>query len=370
MVHHALYTHLGAFGIEQIIWVSLNPAQITDERDAEFQQNKNSTRVIRFQKLRKIHSLFFGGKIRAIFAAIEDRLSVEIDTIDIVHARFLAKDGSIAYLLWKKYRVPYIVEIRNTDINTYYRKLWWWRPFFNKVLLNASKIIFITTAYKNRVLQKVLPKNVRLAIESKVIIICSGVNDYFLDSRYEKTDIKTPTRLVCVGDINDNKNQIRVIKAITKIRKRKNIDIHFSMIGTMDTNYTSKVKSLMENNGRWLAVISPQSNREIVHVLRHYDMYVMPSIHEAFGLSYIEALSQGLPVVYTRNEGIDGLFEEGAVGYAVNPFDINDIAEKIEKTIMNYTLLASNISTLDLDMFKWENIVNTYMNVYKQIGKY
>jgi len=47
----------------------------------------------------------------------------------------------------------------------------------------------------------------------------------------------------------------------------------------------------------------------------------MPSITETFGLVYAEALSQGLPVLYTRGQGFDRQFEEGEVGYAVDCFD-------------------------------------------------
>ena len=45
-------------------------------------------------------------------------------------------------------------------------------------------------------------------------------------------------------------------------------------------------------------------------VLKSYyersDFFTMPSKAETFGLVYIEALLQGLPVMYTQNEGIDG----------------------------------------------------------------
>ena len=55
----------------------------------------------------------------------------------------------------------------------------------------------------------------------------------------------------------------------------------------------------------------------------------MPSFPETFGLVYVEAMSQGLPIIYTKGQGIDGYFEDGKVGYPVNTKDSNDIVKKL-----------------------------------------
>ena len=51
-------------------------------------------------------------------------------------------------------------------------------------------------------------------------------------------------------------------------------------------------------------------------------IFVMPSLTETFGIVFIEALSQGLPLIYTKGQGIDGYFPQGFVGYAYNPLDV------------------------------------------------
>ena len=66
----------------------------------------------------------------------------------------------------------------------------------------------------------------------------------------------------------------------------------------------------------------------------------MPSFHETFGLVYIEAMSQGLPIIYTKGEGIDGYFKEATVGYSVNPKDVKNIVKKIEMIIHNYNKIS------------------------------
>lgn len=39
-------------------------------------------------------------------------------------------------------------------------------------------------------------------------------------------------------------------------------------------------------------------------------IFTMPSSYETFGLVYVEAMLQGLPILYTHNEGIDGFYDE------------------------------------------------------------
>ncbi|HWL26899.1 MAG TPA: glycosyltransferase, partial [Ureibacillus sp.] len=42
---------------------------------------------------------------------------------DIIHAHSLFSNGYIAYRLKEKYGIPYIVTVRNTDVNTFFKKM-------------------------------------------------------------------------------------------------------------------------------------------------------------------------------------------------------------------------------------------------------
>ena len=99
---------------------------------------------------------------------------------------------------------------------------------------------------------------------------------------------------------------------------------------------------------------------------RKSDIFIMPSYNETFGLVYLEAMSQGLPIIYTKREGIDGYFKEETVGYSVNPKDINDIAGKIEMIIHNYNRISKNCYNL-VDNFSWDKISKIYHDTYTSI---
>lgn len=63
--------------------------------------------------------------------------------------------------------------------------------------------------------------------------------------------------------------------------------------------------------------------------MRSCSVFAMPSIFETFGLVYLEALSQNLPVVYTKGQGIDGMFDN-TVGIGVDPLSVEEIKNAIK----------------------------------------
>ena len=66
---------------------------------------------------------------------------------------------------------------------------------------------------------------------------------------------------------------------------------------------------------------------------------MLPSLTESFGLVYAEALTQGLPVIYSAGQGFDQQFPEGFVGYHVNPLSPEDIVCQIQQVIKEYDSL-------------------------------
>ena len=107
---------------------------------------------------------------------------------------------------------------------------------------------------------------------------------------------------------------------------------------------------------------------EIIEEMRQSDAFIMVSSPETFGLVYVEALTQKLPIIYANNEGFDGFYKDGYVGYPAIAGSVDDIAIKIEQLISNYDIMQQNISRLNLDSdFNWEHIALKYIRMYNEI---
>ena len=88
----------------------------------------------------------------------------------------------------------------------------------------------------------------------------------------------------------------------------------------------------------------------------------------AFFLVYAEAMSQGLPVIYTQGQGFDGQFDEGEVGFHCKSDSPSDIREQIEKVCFDYTSISARCIEL-CKRYRWNEIVERYSKIYSNIVK-
>ena len=95
-------------------------------------------------------------------------------------------------------------------------------------------------------------------------------------------------------------------------------------------------------------------------------MFILPSFKETFGLVYAEAMSQGLPIIYSAGQGFDQQFKDGVVGYPVNNNDPQDIAVKIKEVINNYSEISKACVT-KVYKFDWDKVSDNYIKVYQEI---
>jgi glycosyltransferase involved in cell wall biosynthesis len=92
----------------------------------------------------------------------------------------------------------------------------------------------------------------------------------------------------------------------------------------------------------------------------------MPSFLETFGLVYIEAMSQGVPVIHSRGQGIDGLFSASGIAEAVDPRDIYGMAEGIARAADRRQSVASECIRA-ASRFSWTRIARCYNELYQSI---
>jgi glycosyltransferase involved in cell wall biosynthesis len=68
---------------------------------------------------------------------------------------------------------------------------------------------------------------------------------------------------------------------------------------------------------------------EMTDLYRQASVFVMPSLEEAFGVVFLEAMASGVPVIGTRVGGIPELINDGENGLLVNPDDPQDLSQAL-----------------------------------------
>jgi glycosyltransferase involved in cell wall biosynthesis len=249
--------------------------------------------------------------------------------------------------------------------------MFWKRNYFHSILFNSKKIIFISPGYKKTFLE-LLP-NKFAELDQKIEVIPNGINSYYLNDKPENSrEINSPVRIVYAGAINKGKNIIKTIDAL-KILKKKGYLIEFKIVGKglkfrrEDKGYLNEIlKTIKDLN--WISLLDSLPKEELRDLLDVSDIFAMPSSPETFGIIYLEALSRNLPIIYAKEQGFDGYFKDGLVGFAVNPKCSTEIADRIERIIINYDQIINNVQGLSIENdFSWDRIANKYLKIYNQI---
>lgn len=281
---------------------------------------------------------------------------------DIIHAHTLFTSGYIAYKHKKKYGTPYIVAIRGTDVNLFFKKRFYLRGVGIRILQNADALVFLSTAHKQQVFYEYVPRKMINSLEKKSYVIPNGIDNFWHINECFHSQMQ-PDRISIIyyGDIDKNKN-LRTTISACEILINRGYRIEYNVIGRV---YDKSVYEVIKAK-EYIRYTDFLPKEELIKKLRQSDIFVMPSYSETFGLSYVEAMSQGLPVIYTKGQGFDKTFDEGEVGYGVSPNDSNGIADAILKIINNYQKISLNC-TKKSGEFNWEVISKKYKGIYNDI---
>lgn len=307
-----------------------------------------------------IHTYFYHLKQNRMLREAQRRYAVT--EFDIMHAHSTFSNGFVAYKLNQQFGVPYIVAVRDTDLNIFFKKMLHLRRLGNEILAKADKVVFLSQPYKEVTINRYIHSRYRENITAKSEVIPNGINSFWLENKAEpKKTHNSVIRLLFVGSISRRKNPLATVEAIRILRKR-GYKVEFMLVGPVRDQ--SVLTEILKND--FVSYMGPQDKDKLLHFYRSCDIFIMPSIRETFGLVYAEAMSQGLPIIYTRGQGFDRQFEEGVVGYSVNPTDYDEIADRIVDIIRNYEELSSNCIRL-CSRFDWDIITDAYFNMYKAL---
>lgn len=356
-VHGNLVKVLDKCGIEQTVYVPLRSASDVGGNRLESER----VDVVYSNIIKPWFKFVYHHKGKVLYRDMIRK--IDVMKHDIIHAATLFSDGILAYKAFCQYGIPYVVAVRNTDYNDFIRLLKHTYPTGRKILQNASRVFFISKGIKQQFEKSTFVKPVLEKVRDRFVLLPNGVDDYWLD--HVSLDPRIGHQILYIGDFSENKNVARLIEAVLRLRGEAGFeDVGLTIIGG-GKNTTEKVQNKISQNTDCIHYLGKiYDKKRLAEVMSTCSVFAMPSIHETFGLVYLEALSQNLPVLYTKGQGIDGLFDD-TIGIGVNPLSVGEITEALKKILINRESYSN--SHVDFEHFRWNCIAGQYVQYYKEI---
>jgi len=178
------------------------------------------------------------------------------------------------------------------------------------------------------------PKN---SIRKTWLIDNAVADSYFaLERAFE------PGRIFCCSRIRPLKNTAGMIKAFALIvRQFPNAQLRIA--GAAEDAYLEACKRQVEAAGLHDKVhfLGNISIKDVQFELSRANCLVVPSFQENAPLTIAEAMAGGVPVVAAKVGGIAGMVKDAETGLLVDPHNIRNIAEAVQKILSDEPLARS-----------------------------
>ena len=360
-VHHNLCQNVAKKGC-QIVLFSIHREKYYTDLTSSFGQIDYDWYIDQFSGNKQLYKYLFLYKIHYKYRKLATE--VNLNDVALCHAATLFSDGAIALKLKKERGIPYVVSVRGTDTDLYSKWMFHLWSMGREILREAERVVFISPTLREALFRSKPFKSMRDEIMPKTIIIPNGIDDIWLQHiRTERQTIdKDNPRIIYIGVLDHNKNVMSLMDAVDRLSGNYP-GIKLSIVGGNGAQEERIRNRCTEHPERYQMLGKIYDKDKLREEMRENDVFAMVSHGETFGLVYVEALSQGLPILFSQGRGIDGFFEE-RVGEAVNPDDVGSISRGLEQIICNnteYVALGKK-----LNQFAWPSLASRYAEMYEQ----
>lgn len=157
----------------------------------------------------------------------------------------------------------------------------------------------------------------------------SGVPDSYITTSNQHDYSQPLKNFVYVGEMIERKYPSQILDALHQ--SYPNGNFHMSYVG--DGQQIEVIEQKVEKYGLQnnVSIWGRIPRDEIKAQYDNADCMVMISCAEAYGLVYLEAMARGCITIASRNEGFDGVIEDGVNGFLCNAGDYNELSDIIDK---------------------------------------
>lgn len=267
---------------------------------------------------------------------------------------------SLILALVKLFKVKSIMQLHAPEVDSYLTTFWKKR-LFSLAIINADRLNVLLPWWQTRLLQANINKPISILPNP-------------LLAEWEKIARKP------MFNKNNNDNTINIL-TLSRLESGKGVDKVLEAMFYLTHNFTltiagegrllSSLKTRTEELGLsnrvtfsgWVSGCAKQQ------LFEQADIFCLPSSYDSFGMSFLEAMANGLPVVAMNWGPISDIVPDGKVGFLVEhskPKLLADVINKLTKPEIRKKM-GEQGKAWSLDKFSSDNIGRDLKDIFEKL---
>lgn len=288
------------------------------------------------------------------------------ERLDILHVHYAIPHASAAYMareILSKLgaNVPFITTLHGTDITLVGRDPAY-KPVITFSINESNAVTAVSESLKKDTIKY-------FGIRRKIEVIPNFIRlqdyDHRGDCQKKSYAPNGEKLMVHISNFRKVKRVEDVLYVFDKVRKQ--LPTKLILIGDGPERPTIEALCRQLDTCGDIHRLGKINNPEQVLCLG--DLFILPSETESFGLSALEAMAAGMPVISTNAGGIPEVNIHGKTGFLSNVGDTDDMAKNAIKLLSDESLLAEFKSNArkQAEQFDIDKILPLYIDLYESV---
>lgn len=286
---------------------------------------------------------------------------------DIVCCHFSVPVGPLGFIIYKIFKIPYIIHTHGGDIPGFIPEqtnfIFPYIKWLTIPIWNNARIVIANSKGAEDLAKKAYPK-------ARLTFIRNGVdlNSFLIMKQSFHKDEHDDFRLISIGRIAIQKGFNYLVEALA-ILKNQRINFFCQIVG--DGPLRKQLEEQIRAAGleKSVEITGWLSHEETIERLLKSDAYVSSSVNEGMSVAMLEAMACGLPVIGTNVMGNNEIIENNITGFMAPPKNPALLAEFLRKLIEDERLrqqFSENTKEI-IKKYSWEEIAREHMVLYNKI---
>jgi len=243
--------------------------------------------------------------------------------------------------------------------------------FNNYFLKSLSKAVNIIT--HSNFIKKEIYNNFSYPLD-KIFVVNEDIGEFFFLRRavdctsvLDKYNLNYKKYILCINTLDLRKNYKTLIRAYNSLDKKIQEEYPLVIIGMKGRYFEATINLI--NNSSNVIYLGHLPTDELSIILSGAAVFTYPSLYEGFGISPLEAMASGVPVICSNTSSLPEVI--GDAGVLIDPLDVDLWSKEIKNIIFNKDIKENliNLGLKRIKSFPKNSCVNQILDIYKLILK-